>query len=211
MIPQPISTSVVVRSSGIIGVGITRRTPLRIEVAQNPRSLGVTVNPTQPLIVDVRRGPSGNSVTGLPATSITVAGYQTFGANNLQATLGRLVDQSGLSAQASSAISGGRIVKWISGVGIQYASSGNLADLGVDLSLTLNAASAGDWVTLQRTGLVSEPAWNWTPNLPVFLGLGGLPTQTVPTLPDSKFSLRIGTALSPTLLSLSFSEPLVLA
>ena len=46
--------------------------------------------------------------------------------------------------------------------------------------LTLNAVTSGDNTPLVRNGSLEHLGWTFTPGLPVFLGLSGALTQTVP-------------------------------
>lgn len=44
----------------------------------------------------------------------------------------------------------------------------DLSEAEAALGVSLNAALAGEPVTVQRTGLVSHSGWAWTPNTPIF-------------------------------------------
>ncbi len=48
--------------------------------------------------------------------------------------------------------------------------------------ISLGAAVSGTMVQVMTNGLVVEPSWSWTPLLPVYIGLLGALTQTVPTV-----------------------------
>lgn len=50
----------------------------------------------------------------------------------------------------------------------------------VVLGISLNAGNEGDTVPLIRTGVYSDPAWNWVVTSAIVLGLDGLMTQTLP-------------------------------
>lgn len=60
--------------------------------------------------------------------------------------------------------------------------------------ISTGAASLGDTANLQRSGLMTEPSWTWTPDAPVFVGAAGVLTQT----PPSGTARRIAWAISAT-------------
>jgi hypothetical protein len=66
--------------------------------------------------------------------------------------------------------------------------------------VTRMATVAGDPINVVRSGLISEGAWNWTPNAPIFIAANGVLTQTQPTAGNPV--RRIGWAISATELNL---------
>ena len=54
---------------------------------------------------------------------------------------------------------------------------------------------------------MTEPSWAWTPNQPIFVGMGGVPTQTAPS---TGFHAPIGVAVSPTAMVVQIKTPVVL-
>lgn len=107
-------------------------------------------------------------------------------------------------AIADTSISGHRaVIRTASG--ISYASNDNLSHKLATIGVTLNAANVGDMVTVIVYGEITEPSWNWTPNLPVFLGVNGNLVQVAPNQVNS-FSLIIGFAISPQILLVSLKE-----
>ena len=72
--------------------------------------------------------------------------------------------------------------------------------------MTVSAFASGTTASVVTSGTVTEPSWAWTPRLPIFLGTGGIPTQTLPT---SGFILCVGTALSSTTLLVRIDPPIV--
>lgn len=70
--------------------------------------------------------------------------------------------------------------------------------------ITDHAVVAGAEVALVFTGSLEHSAWAFTVGSPVFLGLNGLLTQTLPT--NAVFSKILGTASSPTRVSLDFQS-----
>ena len=51
----------------------------------------------------------------------------------------------------------------------------------IPVGITTGAAVSGAEATIQVSGELTEPSWNWDVTKPVFLGLSGLLTQTPPT------------------------------
>lgn len=74
------------------------------------------------------------------------------------------------------------------------------------LGITLNAADISTPVNVQRSGVLDDASWRWLPGR-VWLGADGLLTQTPPT---SGFDLAIGTAVSPTRITLNLQDPIEL-
>jgi len=68
--------------------------------------------------------------------------------------------------------------------------------------ITTGAAAQGDSVEVQNSGVLEHLGWMFTGGLPVFLGLSGALTQTLP--PEAVFSKVLGVAVSPTRVSLDF-------
>jgi hypothetical protein len=87
------------------------------------------------------------------------------------------------------------------------ASADNLAHQYVE-ALTTNAALIGDNVQVVMTGLFEHLGWNFTTDLPVYLGLGGAITQTVP--PTALFVKVLGIAVSPTRIKVDFQPAIIL-
>lgn len=86
-----------------------------------------------------------------------------------------------------------RIVKIIDD-DVDYASSDNVTDAHKSFGITRHAVLAGDDVVVLTEGEMENPFWNWL-DKPIFLGLNGMLTQTVP---DVGFIARIASVLSPT-------------
>lgn len=68
--------------------------------------------------------------------------------------------------------------------------------------ITANAVIAGNEVELVTTGSLEHLGWTFTVGSPIFLGLAGVLTQTLPI--NAVFSKVLGTAVSPTRVSLDF-------
>lgn len=110
---------------------------------------------------------------------------------------------------ALSAIGGHRVLTMTPAGELAYASNDDLTAAGRIVGVSLNAASPGGDVSVQRGGEVSEPSWNLDTDLPVYLGVNGLLTQTPPESP-AVFSLIVGFPMTPTKLFVSIREPIYL-
>lgn len=111
-----------------------------------------------------------------------------------------------MQADAAVAIGGHRVVA-VSNLGLIYADATDIALLGATVGVSLNAASPGQPVTYQESGLVAHAGWTWTFPADVFLTSAG---NLVQPDPASTFSQRIGYAISATELYVDISEPIVL-
>jgi hypothetical protein len=107
---------------------------------------------------------------------------------------------------ASGALGGHRLVAADGAGGVTYASCDDPTDLPAVLGMTLHAATDGAAIAIRRVGEVEESSWTWTPGLPVYLGLAGVPTQTLP--PAALFGLIVGIPTTPTTLFLAPREPI---
>ncbi len=68
--------------------------------------------------------------------------------------------------------------------------------------ITTGAATSGASVEVINAGVLEHLGWAFTAGLPVFLGLAGTVTQTLP--PSAVFSKALGIAVSPTRISIDF-------
>lgn len=115
-----------------------------------------------------------------------------------------------VSYNASADLSGHRVVRLDDGQLVSYASSTNAADANFVVGMTLGAATAGSLVQILMSGEITEPSWNWAPNLPIYLGATGLMTQVPPDASKDAFSLVVGFPISPTKAFISIREPIIL-
>lgn len=89
-----------------------------------------------------------------------------------------------------------------------YASKDTATDKFKVLGITTGAASSGAEATVQISGYLTEPGWNFTVGNPVFLSTNGHITQTAPT---DGFCLIIGKPKTATTLFIEIHEPTILA
>jgi hypothetical protein len=113
----------------------------------------------------------------------------------------------GLVALAGETLSGHRAVILSATGAAYYADKNTLSHIGRVYGITVNAALVGGQVQLVRVGNVTESGWNWTPDVPVYLGANGVLTQVEPTI---GFLQAIGIAVAPTTLFVSLHEPFLL-
>ena len=114
-----------------------------------------------------------------------------------------------LSVVADSSIGGHRVVVLKASGAPEYADNTNSSHTNKVLGITLNAGNSGDTISVVRSGEVVEPTWNWTLDLPVFLGTNGLLTQSAPANP-AVFSQVVGFPVDATTLFVTLREPLLL-
>jgi hypothetical protein len=80
------------------------------------------------------------------------------------------------------------------------------AHIDLILGISLTAAAAGQPLNVQRSGVLDDAGWSWTPGR-VWLGANGALTQTPPV---DGFDVLIGTAVSATRITLDITDPIEL-
>lgn len=111
-----------------------------------------------------------------------------------------------VTGTAGAALSGHMAVAYDAAGDLVYASADEAAHAWTLAGVTTGAAAAGDEVTVQRNDVIEHGGWAWTPQQLVFLGLGGVLTQSLP--PGAAFCSVLGVALSPTRLMLQLQPPI---
>ena len=111
---------------------------------------------------------------------------------------------------AGGTIGGHRVVYLDAAEKAQYASNQTAVHATVALGLTLAAAVLDDPVDVQTFGMVTEPSWTWTLELPIYLGDNGLMTQTPPVSP-ALYQRIVGFPVTTTKMFVDFREPVFLA
>lgn len=106
---------------------------------------------------------------------------------------------------AAVALSGHRMVQRKS-PGVDLASPYVDADIGKVFGMTTGAAAQGAQVSVQLSGEIVEPSWNWTLGQDVYLGANGIPTQMAPV--GAVFIQIIGYPSTPTSLVLTLRDPI---
>lgn len=95
---------------------------------------------------------------------------------------------------AAKSLSGHRLVVVEPSGQVDYASRLDLTHPGRLVGLTLNAAVKGDSISVQRSGQVTEPSWDWQTSKPLWLDINGQITQTCP---KRGFIVVVGVAIAP--------------
>jgi hypothetical protein len=107
---------------------------------------------------------------------------------------------------ATQVISGHRVCLFESNQ-LTYCDSANTSHAGKAIGLTLNSATIGGNVSIQKSGEVTEPSWNWVDGAALYIGSNGILTQT-PT--SNGFIQKVGYAISPTKIWIDFKESIIL-
>ncbi|MDQ1062378.1 hypothetical protein [Stenotrophomonas sp. SORGH_AS_0282] len=115
-----------------------------------------------------------------------------------------------LTKTADAALSGHRIIRATGPTTAGYASASIEAHADDVLGMTTGAAAAGTEVPYVTDAEVTEPSWNWTPLLPLYLAADGLMTQTSPSLGEAEFSLVVGFATGTTSARIRIETPIYL-
>lgn len=110
---------------------------------------------------------------------------------------------------AGELLNGSRVV-YVSSTGtIRMASNLNSLSSVSCVGIVKSSYIQGATATVTTFGEITEPSWSWTQGLPVFLGTGGLMTQT-PPVPPALFSLQIGIATGVNTIKITIASPLFL-
>lgn len=115
-------------------------------------------------------------------------------------------DGSTFNKTADINLSGHRAVRAVSADRVSYVSSDDVAQMGMAIAITTGSALADATVNLRAYGEIAEPSWAWVAG-PVFLGVNGVLTQTVPS---TGYVQRIGIALSSTKMQVAIAPPIKL-
>lgn len=114
---------------------------------------------------------------------------------------------SAISVTAGQDIGGHRLVLLNAQGDAIYADARQLSHAEAVVGLTVFAAVQGQSIDIVRAGIVEEPSWSWVADQPVYLGLDGVPTQTLPT--GALFGLVVGFPIAPTKLFMYIKPPIV--
>ena len=125
-----------------------------------------------------------------------------------QVVVGRGPDNTSTQKITNVALGGHRVVRQTA-TGPDYADCGVLNHQDNILGLTTGAAAAGALVTIQRSGEVIEPTWNWATGL-IFLGHNGLLTQTPLPSPEAAFLQPVGFSMTPQSIFVALRDPFTL-
>lgn len=103
----------------------------------------------------------------------------------------------------------GHSVLGVDGAGAVFAASADVLSHALRIAgVSLNAAAAGDAVSVVGAGVVQHAGWAFTPQQPVYLGLSGALVQALPL--GALYARVIGTAVAPTRVLVDMQPPVVL-
>lgn len=130
---------------------------------------------------------------------------------SIAVTLDLSVVNQGAAARDASYLAGeilgGHRVVVLAADGLLYhADPSDPAHIGRVVGLTTGAVEMGAAATVRVYGEIIEPGWAWDPDLPVFVGGNGLPTQTPPA---AGFSQILGFAVSAVKLFIALEPPII--
>jgi hypothetical protein len=159
--------------------------PVVLSASTTVAPLDIDVSNPAPVAVDV-------SATTLSATvsdslSVTVALPGPQGIQGPSTTT--------ITRTTAHALSGHRAVTADNDGLATYASCDDPNQISRPVWLTTGAWGDGVPATLTTDGAVTEPTWNWTPGLPIWLGLNGALTQTIPE--EAVFIRELGEVIDP--------------
>lgn len=86
-----------------------------------------------------------------------------------------------ISLIAGEALGGQRIVTTNASGSAVYADNTTLTDSNKILGFTRTSAGSGSAITILTLGEMVDASFSFTPDVPIWLGVTGLPTQTPPT------------------------------
>lgn len=151
-----------------------------VEMTEQAIVLEIT-NTTQEIIEIGKQGPPGPpGVAGLPGGSI-------------------------LTYYAAIDLSGNKVIALNNVSKAVYAD--NTTKYSNILGISINAALTDDIVNIQTGGELVEPSWNWTPELPIYLGSLGNLTQIPPV---SGAAVVVGFAISSNKIFIAIGAPIEL-
>ena len=115
-----------------------------------------------------------------------------------------------ITKTASEAMSAYRAVVSDGASGVLLANNTDLTHRNRVVGVTETAAALAAAVNVRRVGQLVFSSWNWVPNAPVFVGVGGVLTQTPPVSP-AVFSQIVAVATSPTSIDIELRDPLLIS
>jgi len=107
---------------------------------------------------------------------------------------------------AEETLGGHRVVALHDGL-VGYADYTTPTDIDAVLGLTTAAVLSGSEVSVVLMGEVIESSWSWDTTKPIYLGVVGTLTQTLPT---SGFVMKIGYPITTTSMMIDLGIPLII-
>lgn len=84
------------------------------------------------------------------------------------------------------------------------------ADIDTLLGIATQSVSAAAPLVVQLAGEMTDGGWAWTPGAPIWLGTGGVLTTTIPSEGTVAALVRMGVAVTATLIRIDIEEPIYL-
>lgn len=110
------------------------------------------------------------------------------------------------SHEAATNLSGHRAIRVAAG--LAYVCDGsNASHVGRAIGISTGAATAGDDVSVQTAGILTESSWSWTDG-PVYVGASGVLTQSFAGL---AYVHQIGMAVSATQIDINPLSPILIS
>lgn len=162
----------------------------------------ILVPDIQKISVDILAPETGMSVENVAVASNISVDIVQEGALSLDFITGGVKGDKGdpggvTTTKVSGQVLGGHRVVILANDGfLYYASSFTENHCNKVLGITTGAVTTGANTEVQVTDVMEELSWNWTPDLPIFLGDAGMLTQN--EADTGVFILQVATALSAT-------------
>lgn len=109
---------------------------------------------------------------------------------------------------ADGAVAQWAVVRSTGAATVATATNADLRHADDILGIALAAAAGGASVQVANEYDITDPAWTWAPQEPVFLGAAGVLTQVVPVAPAAQFLVIVGYAMSATAIRVRIGEPI---
>lgn len=90
-----------------------------------------------------------------------------------------------------------------------YADCSDTSQVSRPFWMTTGAWSSGVLAQVLIEGVVTEPSWNWIVGNPIWLGLNGQLTQSIP--PEAVFIRQLAEVIEPNTIAFRANQPIVLA
>lgn len=114
-----------------------------------------------------------------------------------------------LNRVANANLAAFRIVRSVNATRVDYVDNTNAAHATSVLGFTVAAATLNQQVLVQNSRELTNPAWTWTPDRPIWIGANGLGTQSVIVSP-ARFVQRVAFAITATKIFIEIEPPVYL-
>jgi hypothetical protein len=185
---------------------------------QPPQVIQVTVEQEKGINVTIQQGIPGlpgkqgeQGIQGPPGKGVPAGGQpgQVLAKSSLTDYDTRWVEPSGNTVTCIADTGGVNTFQMVfmASNAVQTANSSNVTMAGRVVGMTTEAAGAGESVSVQTSGPISNSAWDLTPGSVYYFDNGGNPVASSPTV---GFVQKIGIAENSTILILQIEPPIIL-